>query len=115
MFVHNFYVYIRVRTCLQNRLDVLESGGYPVWITELDIALANVTERAQSLDDLMTLYFSRSIVDGVLLWGFSDNHGPCRDSCSLYDGDDFVVHSHIYEYIPVFFKCCFHVHNGYLT
>ena len=62
-----------------------------MWITELDIDVADVTQRADILDDLMTLYFSRSIVGGVLLWGFSDNHGPCRDTCSLFEGDDFVV------------------------
>ena len=72
---------------------MLAEGGYPVWITELDLDIADVTQRAESLDDVMTLYFSQEIVQGVLLWGFSDNHGPCRETCSLFEGDDFVVSS----------------------
>ena len=57
-----------------------------------------MSQRAQSLDDVMTLYFSQPIIDGVLLWGFSDNHGPCRETCSLFEGDEFIVRKINYPY-----------------
>ena len=85
----------------QARLDVLESGGYPVWITELDIDEADVALRAEILDDLVTLYFSRAGVHGVILWHFSTNHGPCGPTCGLFEGDDFVVSSFMITIIIV--------------
>ena len=77
-------------TRLLHRMSVLEEVDLPVWITELDIALDNNTQRAQAYDDILTLYYSNSQIQGILLWGFSDQHHH-RPNAALFEGDDFIV------------------------
>ena len=77
-------------SCNQKRLEVAASADKPIWITELSIEIEDRDARADAYDDLTTLYFSDPNIDGVLLWGFSDQH-HWRPNAALFEGDDFVV------------------------
>ena len=68
------------------------SAGKPLWITELDIEIEDRDARADAYDDVTTLYFSDPNIDGILLWGFSDQH-HWRPNAALFEGDDFVVNN----------------------
>jgi GH35 family endo-1,4-beta-xylanase len=52
------------------RLDSLAELGLPIWITEYDSANADETIRADNLEMLYRIAFSKQAVDGVLMWGF---------------------------------------------
>ena len=47
-------------------------------------------EHAGALDDLVTLYFSHPAVEGLLLWGFHDDHMNDPGG-ALFEGDDYTV------------------------
>lgn len=52
------------------RLDSLATLGLPIWITEYDSLNTNETVRADNLEMLYRLAFSKPAVDGILMWGF---------------------------------------------
>lgn len=52
------------------RLDSLAELGLPIWITEYDSENADENIRANNLEMLYRVAFSKSAVDGVLMWGF---------------------------------------------
>jgi GH35 family endo-1,4-beta-xylanase len=52
------------------RLDSLAELGLPIWITEYDSVNANASVRADNLEMLYRIAFSKQAVDGVLMWGF---------------------------------------------
>ena len=52
------------------RLDSLAELGLPIWITEYDSANADENIRADNLEMLYRIAFSKQAVDGVLMWGF---------------------------------------------
>lgn len=52
------------------RLDSLAELGLPIWITEYDSANADENVRADNLEKLYRLSFSKPAVNGVLMWGF---------------------------------------------
>jgi hypothetical protein len=52
------------------RLDSLAELGLPIWITEYDSSNADENIRADNLEMLYRIAFSKPAVDGVLMWGF---------------------------------------------
>jgi len=52
------------------RLDTLAELGFPIWITEYDSLNADENIRADNLEMLYRIAFSKQAVDGVLMWGF---------------------------------------------
>jgi len=52
------------------RIDSLAELGLPIWITEYDSLNADQNIRADNLEMLYRLAFSKPAVDGVLMWGF---------------------------------------------
>ena len=54
----------------ETRLDSLAELGLPIWITEYDSVNADESVRADNLETLYRMAFSKSAVDGVLMWGF---------------------------------------------
>jgi endo-1,4-beta-xylanase len=52
------------------RLDSLAEIGLPIWITEYDSANETASIRADNLEMLYRLAFSKPAVEGVLMWGF---------------------------------------------
>ena len=62
-----------------------------MWVTELDIEIEDREQRANAYDDVMTILYAHPAVEGILLWGFSDQH-HWRPNCALFEGDFFEVH-----------------------
>jgi len=54
----------------ESRIDSLAQLGLPLWITEYDSSNADEFVRADNLEKLYRLAFSKSSIDGVLMWGF---------------------------------------------
>lgn len=54
----------------ETRLDSLAELGLPLWITEYDSVNADEVARADNLEMLYRIAFSKQAVDGVLMWGF---------------------------------------------
>lgn len=54
----------------ETRLDSLAEVGLPIWITEYDSLNTNETVRADNLEMLYRIAFSKQAVDGILMWGF---------------------------------------------
>jgi hypothetical protein len=54
----------------ESRLDRLAMLNIPIWITEYDSLNADENVRADNLEILYRLAFSKPAVDGVLMWGF---------------------------------------------
>ncbi|HEX5221301.1 MAG TPA: endo-1,4-beta-xylanase [Verrucomicrobiae bacterium] len=57
-------------TTTEARLDSLAQLGLPIWITEYDSVNADENVRADNLEVLYRMAFSKQAVDGVLMWGF---------------------------------------------
>ena len=54
----------------ETRLDSLGELGLPVWITEYDSLNTNEVVRADNLEVLYRIAFSKPAVEGVMMWGF---------------------------------------------
>jgi endo-1,4-beta-xylanase len=54
----------------ETRLDSLAELGLPIWISEYDSVNADEFARADNLEIAYRLAFSKSAVEGVLMWGF---------------------------------------------
>jgi hypothetical protein len=52
------------------RIDSLAELGLPIWISEYDSVNSNETVRADNLETLYRIAFSKEAVEGVLMWGF---------------------------------------------
>jgi GH35 family endo-1,4-beta-xylanase len=52
------------------RLDSLAELGLPIWITEYDSLNEDEQVRADNLEKLYRIAFSKPTVEGVLMWGF---------------------------------------------
>lgn len=60
-------------------------------MTELDISeVVDPIDLADSYEDILTLYFSNLDIDGILLWGFSDQYHSKPDA-ALFEGPDYIV------------------------
>ena len=57
-------------TPTEQRLDSLAQLGLPIWITEYDSLNADENVRADNLETLYRMAFSKPAVDGILMWGF---------------------------------------------
>lgn len=54
----------------ESRLDSLAELGLPIWISEYDSENADELVRADNLEMLYRIAFSKPSVEGVLMWGF---------------------------------------------
>ena len=52
------------------RLDSLAEMNLPIWISEYDSLNADAMIRADNLETLYRIAFSKSAVEGILMWGF---------------------------------------------
>jgi GH35 family endo-1,4-beta-xylanase len=52
------------------RFDSLAELGMPIWVTEYDSENADENVRADNLEMLYRIAFSKQAVDGILMWGF---------------------------------------------
>ena len=66
---------------------MLAEVGLPLWVTELDVSIPDITERAQAYEDILRLYFSHPDVEGVMLWGYWAGAHSKPDAV-LADGQD---------------------------
>ena len=57
-------------TLTEQRLDNLAQLNIPIWITEYDSLNADENVRADNLETLYRMAFSKPAVDGILMWGF---------------------------------------------
>lgn len=57
-------------TLTEQRLDNLAQLNIPIWISEYDSLNADENVRADNLETLYRMAFSKSAVDGILMWGF---------------------------------------------
>jgi GH35 family endo-1,4-beta-xylanase len=55
---------------VESRLDSLAELGLPIWITEYDSEAPDPVVRADNLEALYRVAFSKPAVQGVLMWGF---------------------------------------------
>ena len=60
----------------------------------MDVELVDIEARAQAYEDIMTLFFSRPEIEGVILWGFWDGAKQTPNT-GLWDGDDLEVRSFV--------------------
>lgn len=75
---------------IKYRLDKLVEARLPIWISSLAIHDANVTRRAEHLEDIMYLLFSYPEVEGMILDGVWDRDLLNRDS-ALAQGFNFQM------------------------
>ena len=54
----------------ESRIESLAQLNLPIWITEYDSANSDESIRADNLETLYRLCFSKPSVDGVVMWGF---------------------------------------------
>ena len=57
-------------TLTEQRLDNLAQLNIPIWITEYDSLNTNENVRADNLETLYRMAFSKPAVDGIMMWGF---------------------------------------------
>jgi endo-1,4-beta-xylanase len=57
-------------TVTEVRLDNLGQLGLPIWITEYDSLNSDENIRADNLETLYRIAFSKQYVDGIMMWGF---------------------------------------------
>jgi GH35 family endo-1,4-beta-xylanase len=57
-------------TLTEQRLDNLAQLNIPIWITEYDSLNTNEVVRADNLETLYRMAFSKQAVDGIMMWGF---------------------------------------------
>ncbi len=82
----------KIHCFIQNRIHIACSAGLPVSITELSVHATNVTLRADELEKAFYIYFSEECVNGILLWGFSDQSPLLfTEDSALTTGVDSVV------------------------
>ncbi|OWF48073.1 uncharacterized protein LOC110453569 [Mizuhopecten yessoensis] len=72
-------------TTVKYRLDKSAEANLPIWITELSVGDSNADTKAQTFEDLLTLYFSHPAVEGIILWGFCQEAMQCKQ-CALAIG-----------------------------
>jgi endo-1,4-beta-xylanase len=54
----------------EGRLDSLSQLGLPIWISEYDSLNSDENVRANNLENLYRLAFSKTNVQGIMMWGF---------------------------------------------
>ncbi|ESO92665.1 hypothetical protein LOTGIDRAFT_120651, partial [Lottia gigantea] len=60
-------------TLIKKRLDQMATTGLPLWVTELDVVVADENTRADWYDITLRSLFSHPAVEGIILWDF---YGP---------------------------------------
>ncbi|MFW5777112.1 MAG: endo-1,4-beta-xylanase [Spirochaetota bacterium] len=56
-----------------DKLDTLAQFGLPLYITELEIAIANDVRQAEQFSSIFRTFAEHSAVEGITLWGFRQN------------------------------------------
>jgi GH35 family endo-1,4-beta-xylanase len=67
-------------------LDKLAATELPIWITELDVSVADEALRADDLETVMREAFAHPAVEGIMLWGFMQGH-MWRNNGQLLNAD----------------------------
>lgn len=62
---------------IKHDLDMLQLGGLPVWLTELDVGGLDYDLQADQLEIIMREAFSHPAVGGIILWQTA--HPPCTE------------------------------------
>jgi endo-1,4-beta-xylanase len=57
-------------TTLQNNLNRLAATGLPIYITELDVNIANDTNQSNRYQQLFPLFWTNPSVRGITFWGY---------------------------------------------
>ncbi len=73
-------------TELYDRLNGFAQFGLPLMITEFDVNITDENLQADYLRDFFTIAFSNPAVEGILMWGFWENHHWIPDA-ALYHSD----------------------------
>lgn len=68
-----------------NVLGPLNEVGLPIFVTEFDVEQANVSQRADDLENFYRICFSHPAVEGILMWGFWQN--------AIWRSDAYIVNS----------------------
>uniref|UniRef100_A0ACD5VM75 Uncharacterized protein n=1 Tax=Avena sativa TaxID=4498 RepID=A0ACD5VM75_AVESA len=68
------HVTVPVGDVICDALDKLAATELPVWITELDVSVADEALRADDLETVLREAFAHPAVEGIMLWGFMQGH-----------------------------------------
>uniref|UniRef100_A0ACD5VDH3 Uncharacterized protein n=1 Tax=Avena sativa TaxID=4498 RepID=A0ACD5VDH3_AVESA len=68
------HVTLPVGDVICDALDKLAATELPVWITELDVSVADEALRADDLETVLREAFAHPAVEGIMLWGFMQGH-----------------------------------------
>jgi GH35 family endo-1,4-beta-xylanase len=55
---------------MEERFDSVAELGYPIWVTEFDVADPNPLVQAQALEDFYRTAYGHPAVEGIMMWGF---------------------------------------------
>uniref|UniRef100_A0ACD5TR16 Uncharacterized protein n=1 Tax=Avena sativa TaxID=4498 RepID=A0ACD5TR16_AVESA len=80
------HVTLPVGDVICDALDKLAATELPVWITELDVSVADEALRADDLETVLREAFAHPAVEGIMLWGFMQGH-MWRDHGQLLNAD----------------------------
>jgi len=58
---------------IARNLDRLAAAGLPIYISELDVDIADDEQQADVLRDLFVLFYEHIAVHGITLWGYREN------------------------------------------
>lgn len=76
---------------LQIRLDMLSKTKLPLWITELDMNVADERVRADYYETAWRMFYSYPAVGGIFLWGFWARLNNRAAGGSLVSGNNYFV------------------------
>ncbi|KAK6179071.1 hypothetical protein SNE40_011513 [Patella caerulea] len=91
-------------TLIKKRLDQLSTSGYPVWVTELDVVVADENTRAQWYDNALRVLFSHPTVEGIILWDFYGPEHWRGKNAGLVSDQDYRVNPAGKHYIDLIYK-----------
>ena len=75
----------------QQRLDMLQTTGLDLVVTELDIVWRDAVQRADAMEDVVRAYFAHPGVSGLFLWGFCSQHMKVATGMELVHGHELKV------------------------
>ncbi|XP_076108541.1 uncharacterized protein LOC143076604 [Mytilus galloprovincialis] len=84
------------------RLDKIAEANLPLWITELTIHEVDENKKAAVLEDILTLYFSHSSIQGIIFWGFQES--SIHDHAASLTSNDIVPNAAGRKYQELFHK-----------
>lgn len=67
---HEFNINTLSAAQLKSSLDLMATGGVPIYVTELDISASDETTQANRYKTLFPVYWEHPNVAGITLWGY---------------------------------------------